>query len=320
VNVVAWFGGPDSRHRLKELTGFSILGRAFRAEGAQQDLIRWLRTYWHYPEHAPPEHHHRIELEVLPVAPGRMGDHGAAQDACLPDRTLRFVRQDRSWELRSGDSGLRFELLPGVSRIESWGVERSPDAESVYRGLYVALSEALRHSGLLPLHAAVAERDGAATAWLAPSGGGKSTTLLHAARAGWHPIAEDLCWLDPESLMAFGWDREVRVWPQTLAQFFPDLVRAASSAAGGKVAIPYQCLGGASPRAAALSRVVILTHDVTESAAQEPVSGSDVVRALWEAAGIPLNEETRTQTATMIRRLIELLPVHRLPLRGGDLP
>jgi ABC-type nitrate/sulfonate/bicarbonate transport system ATPase subunit len=59
-------------------------------------------------------------------------------------------------------------------------------------------------------------RDGEATALTAQSGTGKTTTLLRLIAAGWTPLAEDLAWLDPDSLTLYGWDRGIRLWQETI--------------------------------------------------------------------------------------------------------
>jgi len=216
-------------------------------------------------------------------------------------------------------AGLHLSFDDVATRVELWGFERSEDRSSIYLGLSVALGEALRLSGLLPLHAAVAKRGDAAVAWLGPSGAGKSITLLLAARAGWHAVAEDLCWLEPESLRVYGWDHGIRVWPDALQQFFPDLTDAATMP-DGKRFIPYHRIGALQPRSCTLSRVAILGGAAGGQSRWEPATARETVRALWEASGLPLLDSSRDAAARCVARLVRRLPAARLVRGDTELP
>jgi hypothetical protein len=178
----------------------------------------------------------------------------------------------------------------------------------------LALCEAVRASGLMPLHAAVATRGAQAVAFLAPSGTGKSTTLVRAIRAGWTPVAEDFAWLDPETLAVYGWDRGIRLWSEGLA-----LVGGADgerwrAGADGKLFADYGSLGMHAVRYATLTRLALLTRDGERPSRREPLAPREAVRALWEATGVPLAPRVRAWTARQLPRLLAGLRVERLRL------
>ncbi len=289
---------------------FSILGRAFHATGIDRNVAGWLRTFWSYPEHSPAEQGQGIDLVIGAEAPVSVGE-GTPQPVVLPDRILDFRQRAGSWETGDHRAGLCLSLGDRGSRIVVWGFAQWADRAGFYHSLYAVLTEALRAQGLLPVHAAVAAHDGVVTAWLGPSGSGKSTTLLHATRMGWTPIAEDLCWLDPRTLTIYGWDRAVRVWPETLERFFPDLLDSSVAAADGKRCVSYQDLGAAA-RSGRLNRLAILGRDPLGPSRHEPVGSSEVVRALWEATGVPLSTPALEQASKTIAELTGRLCVERV--------
>src|SRR5690606_29170518 len=214
-----------------------------------------------------------VGCRVRRLARGRGGGH--AQDPrraprCRIDRGSRRCRwwlktsRFRSSGARSLAAGCRSPCEGGCSR--SGGVLsmrcRSVRTRSrlsggqrighllrwragLFTALYIAICEALRASGLLPLHAAVAVPPAGSVDWQPPAvppaadeggampppaiaflggrGAGKSTTLVHLVRAGWTPVAEDVCWVDPEAFVVYGWDRGVRLRRPAIEAFFPDL-------------------------------------------------------------------------------------------------
>jgi len=214
---------------------------------------------------------------------------------------------------------MRVNFEDSATRLQLWGGARSEEPRPLYLGLSVALSEALRVSGLLPLHAAVAAHGDVAVAWLGPSGAGKSMTLLCASRAGWHAVAEDMCWLEPESLRVYGWDRGVRAWPDALDQFFPDLTDAAMMP-DGKRFIPYHRLGADRARSCMLSHIAPLARDPEGRSRWESATAHETVKALWEATGLPLLDRSRNATARCVERLVRRVPAARLVWGDTELP
>jgi hypothetical protein len=295
---------------------FAILGRPFAARNLSSHLAEWLRASWDYPDLVAPAHPYTIELEAVAWSPTGARDQWIVKEVSIPGRTLGFRNAGRMWETGDAGAGLRLELRDGASRIELWGCDGGGDLAALYHGLYVSLSEALRASGLVPIHAAVAAQGDETVAWLGASGIGKSTTLLHAVEAGWRAIAEDLCWLEPGTLRVYGWDRGVRCWPETLDRFLPQL-REAQSMADGKRLIPYDRLGADQPRTGILTRWAVLGRDAGGASRWEPATAREVVKSLWEATGVPLSEQSRDATASVVARLSRL-PVARLVL--GNTP
>ena len=198
---------------------------------------------------------------------------------------LKWRRQARrSWITGDDRAGVQLTLASQGARIRAW----NPDAPVTVLALNVALSEAMRTAGYVPMHAAVAERSGEATAFLGPSGIGKSTTLWRARALGWAPVADDFAWLHLRTL---------KIAP----------------ARSDPYATP-------APRPALLTRVLLLTRgrelDVSRL---ETTSPRDAVRGMWEAAGVPLCPINRARFAARLPFVLERLKVRRLVL-GHDAP
>lgn len=295
---------------------FTVLGRRFAARGVPTRLAEWLRAGWDFPEQSAPPQTFTIDLDVVASAPLGARDGWTRLEVVVPGRTIRFRSDGRRWETGDEAAGLSLELRDDGAAIAVWGSERQADPVVWHHSLYVTLSEALRASGLVPLHAAVAAGDSGTVAWLGASGIGKSTTLLHAVEAGWRAVAEDLCWLEPATLGVYGWDRGVRCWPETLERFFP-LLRGAEPAPDGKRIIRYDRLGAASPRTGTLTRLALLERVSEGPSRWEAATARDLVKSLWEATGVPLSDRSREVTAAAVARLSRL-PVTKLVL--GNTP
>ena len=299
---------------------FPILGRSFRVSNAPPALADWLRTSWHYPEHQLAPHPYRIEMESVSGAPSAPTPGWTPRDVEVPDRSLRFRTSGNVWEMGDARAGVRAQFDDGAARIEVWGFQNGEELSGgPCLGLAVVVSEALRASGLLPLHAAVAARGDAAVAWLGESGTGKSLTLLFAHRAGWRAVAEDLCWLEPEGLGVYGWDRGIRAWPDALRRFFPELSDAAAMA-DGKRGISYQRLGVDRVRSGTLAAIALLGPPADGPSRWEPATSREAVRALWEATGVPLLDRSQDSAARCVARLVRALPAARLVRGDSDLP
>jgi hypothetical protein len=188
--------------------------------------------------------------------------------------------------------------------------------------LRLMLAEALRAGGLVPLHAAVVARDGAAVALLGPSGAGKSTTVLRAAREGWVPICEDLAWVDPATREVACGDRGVRMWPEARDRYAPWLADLAwTPEPDGKVLLPYDTLRGGGTAEARLVGLALLCRP--ETSARSCAEGVAVVpretaRALWEAAGLPLVAAHQRALGDAVAGFARALSARWLPL--GALP
>lgn len=331
-----------------ELFDFPLLGRSLHARVLSPALAGWLAERRHFPEHNAAGHPYRITLTESSHRPSTLptpsGEPVAAE---LPEITLHWWNQGSCWQTGDREAGVAAHFEPGEARIEVWG--------SSFPALYLALNEALRASGLIPLHAAILVRDGVATALVAPSGTGKSTTLLRALAAGYTPVAEDLAWLDPDSLEVHGWDRGIRLWPETIERFLPHLAGAPwSTDTDGKLFLDYTALGIERLPGARLSRVIRLERNVARPAvaaqsrtgrgpgtmelgamapgamapgAMElgplaleptPLPRHEAVRTLWEATGVPLLPATRADLARRIPGLLGRLEFGRVELNSGS--
>lgn len=82
-----------------------------------------------------------------------------------------------------------------------------------------AVGALLHQRGLLPLHASAVEIGGRAIAFVAPSGGGKSTLAMHLQHSGARVIADDLCAIDIAAGRARIWPglRNLKLWRTSLA-------------------------------------------------------------------------------------------------------
>jgi hypothetical protein len=331
---------------------FPILGRSFVGHGVPEPLRGWLLEQWWRPEHSLPARRFAIGLEWTASDSASAPAQGEPVRALVPGGVLTWRSSGGQWEWRGdGATGVRLTLEPEQARIHVWGTS-ARDAE-LFTALYIAICEALRASGLLPLHAAVAAPPGGTVAWRPPAppstpgdpaaaapaamaflggrGAGKSTTLLHFARAGWTPVAEDLCWIDPDARVLYGWDRGVRLQRAAIEAFFPELSGAPWVAEpDGKLLIRYDdlaCHGLASggpggggrgaseaARRGTLAGVTLLHRAAGGGSGWDPLPARDAVRALWEAVGVPLGAAARQTAAAWIGTVAARLPLYHLRL------
>ena len=300
---------------MPEALVFPILGRSFRAQAADGPLMDWLLEHWCFEEHDAAAHPFRIVLERIPP-PGKL--EGEPVSARLPDVTLPALRVgSASWVLGDRRAGVRLVLEACSAGIELW---QDPPDRLPHAALFLALSESLRWSGLLPLHASIASSRSNVTAFLGARGAGKSTTLLQAVRVGCRPIAEDFAWLDPETLSVYGWDRGVHLHPESLdgpAREFASL--GWGPAVDGKLFLPFDRLG-TTVRQGTLTRLVALEPAYDAASRWEPLPPREAVRALWESLGVPLSDLSRDAAAARIPEILTRLATARLLLGRNPLP
>lgn len=316
---------------------FFILGRRLDVCGVPE-LHAWLRRYWHFDEHDLTRHPFHMRIESADALPP-LAD-ASTLVAGIPGFHLTWQHATDTWQTRTGRTTTRLVLEPGGARMAvatadddetragtshgSAVARTGMDADAAARAaLYTALTEAVRASGLMPVHGAAIARADDATLLLGPSGTGKTTTLLRAVNAGWSPVAEDLVWLDPQSLRVYGWDRGIRLWPGTTNDLVPDVPESDWDVAGdGKLFLPWQRFAQRVP-SARLTRIMLLERARSDDAgAQEsdvsPLAPQHAVRALWEAAGVPLSAASRLRLGEWIARLVRDVEHVRLRL-GGNL-
>jgi hypothetical protein len=185
--------------------------------------------------------------------------------------------------------------------------------------LMVAMLEALRASGLIPLHAAMADRDGRATAFLGASGRGKTTSLITAMANGYAPVCEDFALLEPDSLQVYGLDRGLRLLPDTLERLRTHYPRVEpESFVRGKHFVPYERIAERL-WTSTLTRLWLLERTDADTRL-EPLGASERVMALFTASGVPLLETGREITRRHFARLPGELEMARLRLGTTPIP
>lgn len=311
---------------------FVILGRQLDSWPCTPALRAWLERHWRYDEHAVGQSRYRIRLTERAVPPeGAGADDVGSIDVRLPGNiTLRWNARDGEWHTGDGAAGVRARFDAEKSRIAVWGATdpgarataQAPAAAAApWPALYVAFCEAMRASGLVPLHAAVVVRGDDAIALTGPSGTGKTTTLLRLLERGWRPLAEDFSWLDPASCTLYGWDRGLRLWPDGLARLGPRIAAAPWIVdRDGKRLLAWSAVPAARVPQATLTRIVLLERDATRPSSITRLSRQAAVRVLWEATGVPLTPWVRENAAQHIARLAQTLELTGLTLGARDLP
>lgn len=293
-------------------------------------MLAWLDRQWRRDEHAARPHAYSVELveEAGPVGVGAAPEVWGVpcreagwqpELVRLPDDIdLTWAWRGDEWVWSGGEARVHLRLAGDGARI------RFRFGADVFPALYVAVSEALRASGLVPLHAAVVVRGGVATALAAPSGTGKTTTLVRLLGRGWSPLAEDLSWLDPGTGTLYGWDRGLRLWSDGLARLGAELAAAPwTTDPDGKRFLDWAALGVPRVQSARLARVVLLQRDAVRPTGLEPLSPREAVRVLWEATGVPLSAGVRATVNESVTRLVREFEFHRLwlgPDSAADLP
>jgi len=242
--------------------------------------------------------------------------HASGAEGATP-RLTTSVDGSASVLLGSRSGGAHLEIAVDGAVMHAWGVQgtwapgRWP--------LLLAIHEAVRASGLLPLHCAAAVRPGddGATAFLGPSGVGKSTTLVTLAQAGWAPVCEDYAWLDPASMRLHAWDHGLRLLPDALERLGPPFTLTTGEPSAEKRAVAYEELaeryGVERLASARLQRLAWLVRDGGPSR-WDALPRVAAVPVLWEAIGLPLTEPARRLVADHIAELVSSLELRTLRL------
>jgi hypothetical protein len=164
---------------------------------------------------------------------------------------------------------------PTRRRADAWAVRPGTWAAEEREGLvFLLASEILRASGLYPLHASAAERDGRAVLILGSSGAGKSTCLLSLMQAGWRCLSDDhplVCGTD-DGPRVLPWPARLEMTAETPARFggLGDL----STRVGERKLWLYPEELGAGPARAPARPALLLFPKVVDwpSSSVEPVS------------------------------------------------
>lgn len=307
---------------------FQLLGRRLDTKLAVPALTAWLERHWRFEEHGPDAHPFGIQVEDDAGIDEPARDRGwQPVEAMLPGgATLRGWRRGDEWRFVTAGTavaahidghGARIRVRTASGRLGGVVEEAAP--VEVFTAIYLCITESLRASGLIPLHAAVVVRGEEAVALSAPSGTGKSTTLLRLLSRGWHPLAEDLAWLDPGTWRIYGWDRGVRLWPDGVARL-PAVWREAAWRADvdGKRLLPWTEIRPARRPMARLRRIVRLERGGTGLATLEPLPAHEAVRMLWETMGVPLTDAARHRASTAVPELLRRVECARFRLEDAN--
>lgn len=293
---------------------FDILGRSLQTTplpGAVHDL---LQTAWAYPEHVLPAVGYVIDVQYTSPDP-LAWQEGAWHTVQTSGGNFPVRLTPAGFYFEDNSGQLSCRHLAHQTSIELHLTDEQTLSPYLEGALYVAMQEALECSGLLAFHGAAASLNGAACAFLGPSGMGKSTTLLRAAQAGWTPVAEDTFWLDPTSTLIYGWERHVRLLPDTQALLAVETGQNWLVSSDGKVNVPYDALPGQGvQRGGVPLRTLAVLSRQPEPAGWYAMTRQQAALALWEALGLPLCQQARQLVAQQIGELLARLPYLRLNL------
>ena len=296
---------------------FSILGRSLRATGADPVLEAMFRSRLEFPEYAPPEYPFQIELEVMAQSPTDFPETAPSDQLQMLSGPMAIWNSDPIFWLGSSSTGGRIEMLEAAVKLDLWG-----SGDSRFEIAMMGLAEGLRASGLISLHTSMPARDGRALALLGPSGRGKTTSLIRALSSGLQPVCEDFAWCEPGTGSVYGFDRGLRLLPDT-AKLFEQLFQLqASQIQGGewqgdKWFVPYSSF--TERQSATLAALVLLERQPELPTAWLEVAPRAAALALWEASGMPLSDLVRQRTSQEIGRLARTLPAYTLRLGRGEI-
>ena len=296
---------------------FSILGRSFRATGADAALEAMLRLRYDFPEYRLPEHSFQIELEVLSQSPTEFPGTAPSDHVQMFSGPLAIWNNDPVFWLGSSGTGGQIEMLEAGVKLDLWG-----SSDSRFEIAMIGLAEGLRASGLISLHTSMPARDGRALALLGPSGRGKTTSLIRALSSGLQPVCEDFAWCEPSTARVYGFDRGLRLLPDTAKLFEQLFGLQASQIQGGeqqgdKWFVPYSSF--TERQSATLAALVLLERQPELPTAWLEVAPRAAALALWEASGMPLSDPVRQRTSQEIGRLARTLPAYTLRLGRGEI-
>lgn len=302
-----------------------FLGRTITLDRLAPSTTEWIRGTWFAPmasaaaEAAGRDLYASIEVvergESLPAA---IAGH-AAGEGLFGSRHFTLENDD-VWIIDGGGAatcGAHLRLGGRSSTIELYGVPFTG-----WFSLQSALSEALGANGLVLLHAAAIHHGTDTVALVGPSGRGKSTTLVRAVMGGWHPLSEDGCWLDVESLQLVGGDRKLRLLPSSL-----ELLRKArpeldpGPLAGPKYEVDFDSIGD-RVGSAILTEIAQLRRSGEAEPRWQPATPASAVMALFQATGVPHTSRVRRRYASYFGDIVNRVACTTLHLgaRAEPLP
>ena len=276
-----------------------------------------LRLRYDFSEYALPAHPFQIELQVISQSPTEFPETAPSDQVQLFSGALAIWNNDPVFWLGSLGTGGRIEMLEAGAKLALWG-----SSDSRFEIAMIGLAEGLRASGLISLHTSMPARDGRALALLGPSGRGKTTSLIRALSGGLQPVCEDFAWCEPGSARVYGFDRGLRLLPDTAKLFEQLFQMQASQIRGGeqqgdKWFVPYSSF--TERQSATLAALVLLERQPELPTAWLEVAPRAAALALWEASGMPLSDPVRQRTSQEIGRLARTLPAYTLRLGQGEI-
>ena len=285
-----------------------VLGRRIDLSAVGMEAESRLRNRWLFPGSADAlESNWTIEIhEMTAAVPATIGE-GELVDGLYGTRHLR-VNENEFWILEK-TSGVRLQLRVDRACIELYGPPFTG-----WVALESAVGEAIAVSGLLRLHASAMHKNGQTIVFLGPSGRGKSTTLVRGLQAGYSAVAEDGCWLDPIELRLFGFDRGLRMLPDTaelLMAAFPEAV--GRPARGGKTEFGFDQVGG-NVDDVVLTDLVLLRRDSSIETAWSELQKNHAVLSLYESIGIPHTERAREFVSRALSGIVQRTTCRQLLL------
>jgi hypothetical protein len=292
---------------------FEILGRSLSVIGpVTESLEAALRSRWDFPEYTCDVHPFKLQIEHGPMPTGFPTGEGSNTIELFADTVQCWTLEPVIW-IGDQTTGIRIELLEDQMLAHTWGVPANLEL------FHLAIAEGLRASGLISLHASIAARDGQALAFLGPSGRGKTTTLLRSLEAGFVPVCEDFAWCNADTLEVFGFDRGLRLLPDT-AKFFETLFGITPSIwQVDKWFVPYSSLKF-ERKAMNLKTIALLERNPEQATGFGLLSKRQAALAFWEASGMPLSRSVQDRVSQRIAGMVSRLEVRRLLLGQGEIP
>jgi hypothetical protein len=291
---------------------FVLLGRHFRADLEETALQLLHELFAHETVAHSLESEWRFELRQHSSPAPLEAAHNAYRAEIHNGFVMVAPSDDALWISSEGNA------IKLSTRDRTVNLELFAERFTAPGALMVAVIEALRISGLIPLHTSIAVKDGLATAFVGQSGRGKTTTLITAIAHGYQPLCEDFALLEPQTRMVYPLDRGLRCLPDTLERLqklFPNA--KPSHFDRDKYVVPFETL---APRAlqAELKHVYMLERDFEQPTRLEPMRNVERVMALFSASGAPLSSTGKTLSSSAFAQLATQLKFARLWL--GNTP
>jgi hypothetical protein len=291
---------------------FKLLGRSIQGSSLS-GVAALIRRLFDFPNHANALEINWQIFVVQTQAPIPILEN--AYQAAVHQGFVNIATLENSTWITLEENAVQLELNNAGAKLTLHGSN-----VGLMQCVMVGMIEAIRASGIIPMHTSIASQNGIGTAFTGESGRGKTTTLIHSLKAGFLPICEDFAWLEPHSLQVFGCDRGLRCLPDTLERvknLFPNIEPIAFEV--DKHLVPFEQL---APRAwqCRLERLWTLERDLTKPTHLEPLPAAQRVMALYGATGVPLTAQTRALSVQHMASLAKRLEIQCLQIGNTVLP